>query len=102
MDRIKVKTLIEQMSGLIEGYLSTDLDYFTMDQITDDIFYIERVIDQWAMDDDVTAAVGLLSDCVSSMYVARGLATIDIPRDRMYYQSMQEVKRLFRQIRGMR
>ncbi|NUM44674.1 MAG: hypothetical protein HUU38_08190 [Anaerolineales bacterium] len=101
MNRENVKSLVEQMSSMIDTYLSTDLDYFSTDQISNDIKSLEGLSNQWFLDDDASVALGLISSSISSLYVARGYATDDIPRDHEYYRSMEEVRRLFRQIKHL-
>ena len=97
-----VKKAIEQMSGVIDRFLGTSLDNFTQQELSQTIKAFERFQNSYYTYDDLDILMGLVSQVISHLYVARGLATTDIPRALKYYNSMQKVRSLFRTIKGMR
>jgi hypothetical protein len=102
MGRTSVQSVKEQMSGLINRYLSVDLDYFAADEISLNINFLDNLQNSYFTDDELSTLLGLVNQIVNHRYVARGYATPDIPRPLEYYKNMNAAKQLFRQINNAR
>lgn len=98
-----VRSLVEQMSGVISRYVdpSLDLDLVSFEEINENIGYLQRIVADESSNDELDIVVGLISQIIPCLYVARGFATKDVPRDRDYYSSMGDAQNLFRQIRQL-
>jgi hypothetical protein len=103
MDRATVQSVKEQMSDLIKRYLGgTDLDHFTAQEIWSNICDLDRLLNIHSQDYKLSTILGLINQILNHLYVARGLATPDIPRPWEYYKRMNAAKQLFRKIRDIR
>jgi hypothetical protein len=97
-----VKNAVEQMSGVIERFLGTSLDNFTQRELSQTIKAFEKFQNFYYSYDDLDILMGLVSQAISHLYVARGYATTDIPRPLEYYRSMEAIRNLFRTIKRMK
>ncbi|MEW5941040.1 MAG: hypothetical protein AB1750_15340 [Chloroflexota bacterium] len=102
MSRTKVGGIVEQMSGVINKYLTGNFNYFTSDEIGNTITFLQNIQDTYSDDDDADILLGYISQIKPHLYVAEGLATIDLPRDIEYYRNMEAARNLFRQIKSLR
>ena len=96
-----VGMLVEQMSGVIDRYLHTNLNYITADEISDNISDLEDIQNTYSDEDDADILLGYVSRLIAHLYVAEGYATDDVPRNIEYYSHMEAARRLFRQIRSL-
>jgi MinD-like ATPase involved in chromosome partitioning or flagellar assembly len=97
-----IQRIVEQMSGVIDRYLHTNLNYFTADEISDYISDLENIRNEHSYDDEADVLLGYISQVISHLYVAEGYATDDVPRNIEYYRNMESARRLFREIKGLR
>ena len=96
-----VADLIEQLSSILWGYVNSDLDSFSYDQISSDIQYFEGIVNSWTTVEGTDVVVGPLSQAIPYLYIARNNATPDVSRDYVYYQSMQSARNYFLIILGL-
>lgn len=102
MSGTTVRKLVEQMSGVIDRYIRSNLNYFTASQIADTISSLEDFQNAYSEEENADVLLGYISQITSHLYVAEGYATDDVPRNIEYYRNMEAARRLFRQIRNLR
>jgi hypothetical protein len=102
MSGMKVKSAVEHLSRILSRYESGDLDRYGYDEIAGTIVSLESFQSMHSADNDLFMLCGLASSIVAHLYVARGYATPNIPRDIQYYQNMNNVRRIIQQIKRIR
>jgi hypothetical protein len=93
-----VRSAVEHLSNILRRYESGDLDRYNYDDIAGTINSLEAFQNANSTDDDLYTLCGLVSSITSYLYVARGYATPNVPRDLQYYQSFNAVRRLIQQV----
>jgi hypothetical protein len=68
------------------------MDSITDAQIAADITDIERIYEQTMDEDEFISVNGCLSRVIAHLYIARGFASPDLPRNYEYYRNIQESK----------
>jgi hypothetical protein len=101
MSGTTMRSAVEHLSRILSRYEKGDLDRYGQDELTRTIEDLESFRDRHSADDDLDAVCGMASRVISPMYVARGVATPNIPRDDRYYEKMKEVRGLIQQIKRM-
>lgn len=96
-----VRPAVEHLSGILDRLEVSDLDLYGYDDIDGAIRSLESFLSDNSSEDDLYALRGLVSDVISHLYVARGYATPDVPRDLQYYQNMNKARNVIRQIKRM-
>lgn len=102
MSGTTVRSLVEQMSGVINRYLNSNLNYFTASEIGNTISSMEHFQNAYSEEENADILLGYISQIISHLYVAEGFATDDVPRNIEYYRNMEAARRLFRQIKNLR
>lgn len=102
MSGTTVQSAVEHLSRILSRYEAGDLDKYTTGEIGGTISSLESFQGMHSTDDDLFAVCGLVSTLISHLYVARGHATPNVPRDFNYYQSMNSVRRVISQIKQMK
>ncbi len=102
MSGTTVQSAVEHLSRILSRYESGDLDRYSSGEIGGTINSLESFRDRYSADDDLFTLCGLASNIISHLYVARGYATPNVPRDFKYYQNMNDVRRLIQQIKRMK
>lgn len=102
MSGTRVGSLVEQMSGVMNRYLNSNLNNFTALEISNNISSLESIQNTYSDDDEADILLGFISQVVAHLYVAEGYATDDVPRNIEYYRNMEAARRLFRKIKRLR
>lgn len=102
MSGTTVKKLVEQMSGVINRYLTSNLNFFTAGEIASTISSMENFQNAYSDEENADVLLGYISQIISHLYVAEGYATDDVPRHIEYYRNMEAARRIFRQIKNLR
>lgn len=102
MSGTTVRSLVEQMSGVINRYLNSNLNFFTATEIADTITSMERFQNDCSDEENADILQGYISQIISHLYVAEGYATDDVPRNIEYYRNMEAARGLFRQVKNLR
>ena len=102
MSGTTVQSAVEHLSRILSRYKSGDLDRYTAKEIGGTITSLESFRDTHSADDDLFTLRGMVSTIISHLYVARGHATPNVPRELKYYQSMNAVRDIIQQIKRMK
>ena len=101
MSGTTTRSAVEHLSRILSRYERGDLDRYGQDELTGTIGDLESFRDTHSADDDLDTVCGMASRVISAMYVARGLAIRNVPRDDRYYDKMNEIRGLIQQIKRM-
>ena len=98
---IAIKGAVEILSGILDRYLSADLDYFSHEAIASTIMSLEDFRRKYSNNDSLRILLGLVSNIISELYIARGHATPNLPRPLEYYRSMNSTRMQIENIKSL-
>jgi len=99
MSGTTVQPAVEHLSSILNRFENGDLDIYTQDEISRTITSLESFRNTNSTNNDLFTLCGLVSNVISHLYVARGHATPNVPRNIEYYNNMNEMRRLIQQIK---
>jgi hypothetical protein len=97
--RRAMRSQMELLGDALSRYMNVDLDHFSSHSITETINGLEKFTSAVSDFEELDMLLGMLSNVISHLYVARGYATSHPPRPPEYYQSMNAARKVIMQIR---
>jgi hypothetical protein len=82
----------------IQSFLENDFDSFSREDISDYINVFEKFSYDFSDDETLEPIIGHLSITISTLYLARKHATPDVPRNLVFYESLESCRIYLRQI----